>query len=187
VAVLLAVAVMPGSLAGAKTCGEERWDVKTLSDPKVDQVELSPIVKTTINDLIGNGKDRHCKGLPDERTFPEEFKVYEVEGILTFVAHEDDRDFHIALQDPDPPHRTMIVEVVDSACPGAKTSGQKDKLRDAREQFLDTVLGDGSMKDIVGTRVRVRGVGFFDFAHRQKGRSKTCIEWHPVLTIEPLP
>jgi len=29
-----------------------------------------------------------------------------------------------------------------------------------------------------------RGVGFFDFNHNQTGRSRSCIELHPILGIE---
>jgi len=58
------------------------------------------------------------------------------------------------------------------------------QLKKGRDQFRDGVLGDGSMKDLVDTKVRVRGVGFFDFSHRQNGRSRTCVELHPVLDIE---
>jgi hypothetical protein len=36
---------------------------------------------------------------------------------------------------------------------------------------------------LVGRQVRVRGVGFYDFAHGQTGRSESCIELHPVLSI----
>jgi len=35
-----------------------------------------------------------------------------------------------------------------------------------------------------GTTVRVTGVGFFDVNHLQVGRSRSCIELHPILTIE---
>jgi hypothetical protein len=39
-------------------------------------------------------------------------------------------------------------------------------------------------RGLEGHVIRVRGVGFFDFDHHQKGRSKSCIELHPVLGIE---
>ena len=35
-----------------------------------------------------------------------------------------------------------------------------------------------------GTTVRVTDVGFFDVNHLQVGRSRSCIELHPILTIE---
>jgi hypothetical protein len=31
--------------------------------------------------------------------------------------------------------------------------------------------------------VRMRGVGFYDFDHGQRGRSKNCIELHPIVFI----
>ncbi len=38
-----------------------------------------------------------------------------------------------------------------------------------------------------GTTVRVTGVGFFDVNHLQVGRSRSCIELHPIVTIERVP
>ena len=35
-----------------------------------------------------------------------------------------------------------------------------------------------------GQRVTVRGVGFFDFAHGQTGRSQSCLELHAVLDVK---
>jgi hypothetical protein len=43
-----------------------------------------------------------------------------------------------------------------------------------------------SLGSVAGRRVRVRGVGFYDFAHEQTGRSASCIELHPVLSITAL-
>ena len=42
------------------------------------------------------------------------------------------------------------------------------------------------LSDLRGMTVRVTGVGFFDFNHLQVGRSRSCIELHPMLAIERL-
>jgi hypothetical protein len=81
---------------------------------------------------------------------------------------------HIALADPIDPSKTIVVEVVDPAC--ATTSALLTTLSNARVQY--EALGS-----LVGRQVRVRGVGFYDFAHGQTGRSQSCIELHPVLSI----
>jgi hypothetical protein len=82
-------------------CGTERWLVKTLADSAASSVNLNAVTPTTIRDL--NRFATHCTGLPETRTLAEEFRVFEVTGRITFFAHEDDRDYHIALEDPSDP------------------------------------------------------------------------------------
>jgi len=41
-----------------------------------------------------------------------------------------------------------------------------------------------TLAPVVGQTARVRGVGFFDFDHGQTGRSRSCIELHPVIAID---
>ena len=45
-------------------------------------------------------------------------------------------------------------------------------------------MGVNDAKELRGMVVRVTGVGFFDVNHFQVGRSQSCIELHPILTIE---
>ena len=49
--------------------------------------------------------------------------------------------------------------------------------------FSNARLQYQSLGFLAGRTVRVRGVGFYDFAHGQTGRSQSCIELHPVLSI----
>ena len=93
---------------------------------------------------------------------------------MLVTRNEDDRDVHIALADPNDVTKTVVVEVADPAC--ATTSPFLTTLSNARLQYQ-------SLGSLVGRRVRVRGVGFYDFAHGQTGRSVSCIELHPVLSI----
>ena len=51
------------------------------------------------------------------------------------------------------------------------------------EGMFDMLLGGNSPSTLVGTMVRVRGVGFYDFNHGQRGRSANCIELHPIVSI----
>ena len=71
---------------------------------------------------------------------------------------------------------TIVVEVVDPAC--ATTSALLTTLSNARGQYQ-------ALGPLVGRQMRVRGVGFYDFAHGQTGRSESCLELHPVLSINP--
>ena len=95
-------------------------------------------------------------------------------GIVQITRNEDDRDVHIALADPADPSQTIVVEVVDPAC--APTSPHVGTLTQVRSQY-------SSLGALAGRTVRVRGVGFYDFAHGQTGRSRSCIELHPVVDI----
>src|SRR5919197_837060 len=146
-------------------CGVERWSVKTLTDPDAMRVDVSNVIPTTIAAL--NGFATRCAGLPDGRTFAEEFRVYEVVGIVQLTRNEKDRDVHVALADLIEPTKTIVVEVVDPPC--AATSPLTTMLPNAKVQYL-------ALGSLVGRQVRVRGVGFYDFAHGQTGRSESCIE-----------
>jgi hypothetical protein len=84
------------------------------------------------------------------------------------------RRIGIALADPIDPTKTIVVEVVDPPC--AVTSPLLTTLSNAKVQYQ-------TLGSLAGRPVRVRGVGFYDFAHGQTGRSDSCIELHPVLSI----
>jgi hypothetical protein len=98
------------------------------------------------------------------------------------VHQEGDRDYHIAVADPAQPDQSMVVEVPDPACAGVVVSPHLALLTSARRAF-DTMTA-GQPASIVGQTLRIRGVGFFDTNHNQPGRSRNCIELHPVLGIE---
>ena len=74
-----------------------------------------------------------------------------------------------------PPRAALFTEVVDPVC--AATSPYLPTLQSARSQYQ-------VLSPLVGKVVRLRGVGFYDFAHGQTGRSRSCIELHPVLDIK---
>ena len=162
----------PAPTPSNPVCGVERWSVKTLTDPDATRVDMSNVISTTITAL--NGFATRCSGLPDGRTFAEEFRVYDVIGVVRLTRGEEDRDVHVVLADPADLTKTIIVEVVDPAC--ATTSPLLTTFSNARVQYQN--LGS-----LVDRRVRVRGVGFYDFEHGQTGRSDNCIELHPVLSI----
>jgi hypothetical protein len=167
-------------VTGGLACGVERWFVKTLSDEDARSVNVATVTPISIRQL--NGFATHCSGLPERRAFSEEFTVFEVTGRITFVAHEDDRDYHIALEDPSGPGFTVVAELADILCAGAVISPHFSALS-AADAMWRMLLDGRSPTALVGTTVRVRGVGFYDFAHGQRGRSQNCIELHPVLSI----
>ena len=168
----------PGGLA----CGIERWAVKTLSDPAASSVDVSPSRPNHYQ-----GPERAADALqwtsrPPAR-LPEEFVVYEVVGRIAYVKDEDDRDYHVAVADPTDSSYTLVTEVVNTACSGAISSPHRDSMGATRARFMELLAGR-SPSALVGTTVRLRGVGFYDFDHRQIGRSRNCIELHPLTLFE---
>jgi len=86
---------VPSPLSGP-ACGEERWAVKTLADPDATRINLLNVTPTTLADL--NVLVAHCSGLPDARTFVEEFRVLELTGLVLVARPKSDHDVHLAWQ-----------------------------------------------------------------------------------------
>ena len=152
-----------------------------MSDPDVLSINLGSVQSTTIRDL--NSFPAHCGSLPALRTFSPEFQVFEVTGRIIVARLEDDRDYHVALEDPADNSFTIITEIPDPQCDGASTSPYRATLAQVRAAF-DAFVGGRSLSSVVGTTVRVRGVGFYDFNHGQTGRSQSCLELHAVVSFE---
>jgi len=174
------IAVAPSTPNPGLACGVERWFVKTLADQDASSIALSQVNAISIHDL--NALPSHCDGGPDRRTFPEEFRVYEIVGRVIYVAHEDDRDYHIVLEDPDDAASSVVTELADTRCAGASMSPHLAALRSV-EGMLASVLGGNAPASLLGMTLRVQGVGFYDFDHSQRGRSKNCIELHPIVSL----
>ncbi|PYR93569.1 MAG: hypothetical protein DMF84_09205 [Acidobacteria bacterium] len=155
--------------------------MKTLADPDAAKVNVLSATPISIADL--NAFPTHCSGLPEARTFAEEFRVFEIVGRITFIAHQDDRDYHIAIEDLNSPGSTVVAELADTVCMGAVISPHFATLRTAEAMF-ETLRDGRPVSNLVGTTVRVRGVGFYDFVHGQRGRSSNCIELHPIVVID---
>src|SRR6185503_4646057 len=115
-------------------------------------------------------------------SYPEEFHVFEISGRVIFVAREDDRDYHVVLEDPDDTTSSVVTELADTMCSGAAMSPHLAALRTVEGMFA-SVLNGAVPTSLVGSMVRIRGVGFYDFDHNQRGRSKNCIELHPIVFI----
>lgn len=112
--------------------------------------------------------------------------MYQVVGRITRAKREPDRDVHILLEDRDQRETHLVVELGDPDHRGNVRSPYRANLAAAKRMLDDLVAqaGTGKLSDLDGTIVRVTGVGFFDLNHFQRGRSRSCIELHPVLGIE---
>jgi len=180
----LSVPIAPTPPILGLACGIERWFVKTLADGNARQVNLSEVTRMSIRDL--NALPAHCSGLPDRREFAAEYRTFEAVGRVTYVAYQDDRDYHIVLEDPSAPGYTIITELADTACQGAVMSPHLETLLTANASFK-MLTGSRSPATLAGSTLRVRGVGFYDFNHGQRGRSMNCLELHPITGIEQIP
>src|SRR5713226_5429537 len=123
VLILMAVVLLwalPAASAPADRCGVWRWDVKTLSDPDASQVNFAPVAGT-ISQLHQLAEPNELRSRTP-RIAPVEFRVYRIRALLLEYKREQDRDFHVVVGQPDQPSRTMVVEVVDPTCPGARDS-----------------------------------------------------------------
>jgi len=167
--------------ASAATCGVERWDVKTLSDPKVGDVNFTPH-DTSVGRL--RNKDAPKVGKHTPRIDGVETTTYRVRARLLEFKFEDDRDVHLVVGVPSAPAKTMIVEFPDPTCPGAKDSSKKARMASARSALIKSCgkppSASSNFRDLKGTAT-VTGVGFFDVIHGQTGVAPNGIELHPVL------
>jgi hypothetical protein len=168
----------------ATGCTIARGDVKGLRDEGATQVRMDAPIETSIAAL--NDLPSHCGPTRDHRVREEEFQVYRVIGTIRHVKRAPDHDIHIVLDDPGRPDAHIIVELPDPDSAGSVKSPYRDRLALAMQTFENLLAETGARQwnDLRGVRVRVTGVGFFDLSHFQVGRSRSCIELHPVLKIE---
>jgi hypothetical protein len=165
------------------TCGVERWAVKTLSDPKVGDVNFTP--HDTSVGRLRNKPDPHTKS-STPRIDGVETTTYRVTARLIEFKREDDKDIHLVISVPSAPSKTMIVEFPDTTCNGASSSPKKAQMASARSS-LTSACGQApgpssDFRQLHGTAT-VTGVGFFDVKHAtpQTGVAPNNIELHPVL------
>jgi hypothetical protein len=165
----------------ATGCAFNRSHVKSLRDNAATSVQFDAVIRTTVAAL--NAIPAHCGPTRDHRVRDEECRVYEVVGRIVRVKREPDHDIHIVLEDPDDPRQRLVVESDDPEWRGNRTSPYHDQLAAARRMF-DALVAEAPDHRVQGLTVRVTGVGFFDMTHFQIGRSRSCIELHPILSIE---
>lgn len=170
----------------AAGCALNRAQVKSLRDPTATRIQFDAVVDTTIAAL--NAIPAHCGPAGNRRVRDEEFRVYRIVGTVTRVKRQRDHDVHLVLADAAHPGDRVVVEADDPDFRKNAASPYRDKLAAARQMFeaLVSQSSGGRLDDLKGTTVRVTGVGFFDVKHLQVGRSRSCIELHPMLAIERL-
>jgi hypothetical protein len=160
-------------------CGKERWDVKTLTDSDTSYIDFENIISTTISEQCGLPKPSKIKNKPrlkSERT------VYELIGYVTSFKLEDDRDYHVVIEDPDT-EVTMVIEILDPDCPGIESTSRYKIFKEVRDWFTKNFHPTKTFKT-TKKKVKLTGVGFFDFIHGQRGMAPNGREIHPVMSME---
>lgn len=153
-------------LAATVTCGTERWDVKTLSDPAAGKIDLRRAKAATIEELNKLGPS--CELGPNAPRQPGESILYDIVGKVRLVKREEDGDIHIVMEGDR--GALMIVEVPSPQCAPNSVADFHQVRRVA-----------STLRH--GRRIEVMGVAFYDKSHGQFGESKSCVELHPVLSI----
>ena len=175
-------------LAGGIKCGVELWPIKTLTDPNAAQVQLDPVLPTSIAAV-------NALQVPADVTTREgdnfELHAYQVTAFLIGYKLEADNDWHVVLSDDGSeaqPH-TMIVEIPNPACAQPPleptTSRVLSQITQARAAF-ETAFppAKACFSCNLKTQVTVIGVGFYDRLHGQHGVAVNGAELHPVIGFE---
>lgn len=164
-------------------CGEERWSVKTLSDPDTTLIDFDNIVKTTVSEQAHLPKpDKIHKKMP---RLPSETTVYSLDCYILGFKREKDMDIHIEIRDMNT-NETMVAELPSPYCPEVdSTSHAKEYVK--VNNFLLKNIGKPTsqfhnlQKPVA---VTITGIGFFDFIHGQKGVAPNGREIHPILSMD---
>jgi hypothetical protein len=208
-ALLLAGLGTLGSIPAFAQCGGyDRWAVKVGTDPTASSINLSSVIPLTVADVIGLPRPASLPANNDGTRLASEKQVYSVVCRLVKFKQEGgtgDMDYHMVLSDDTliftddaagvPPGHSFVAESVSPSCisgshsDGPSTSVWQSYLVSVRNTMtarFPTIPSSGWV-DAKGVRVRVTGVGFFDFAHGQTGRtsaSGATFELHPITNIE---
>ena len=215
--IVLCVALFPSVHLFAQHCGgKERWAVKDGTDATAQQIDFGIINPISVADLL-QILEPTVPNDDLTRVVPDETHLYRVAARLIKWRKEcckatDDSDYHLVMTDdtqqfsdenngvPVTGH-SFVAELPDPNCLTGRSgafgtispffqSGNPLNVAGARqqlEQHTTNPLFDGQWNEMGGIPVEIVGVGFFDRAHGQKGRSLNNIEIHPVLSINFTP
>ena len=176
--------LQPANLRCGRSCGRDRWPVKTLTDRDRQRVSVEPVA-TTVESLATI--PRPAQRPYDRRVGPTETTIFCVEGMiyddggkLEAVRPQADGDIHVVVSGLEDSRVTVIAEIPDPRCNLVCSSGFAHLYATARER-LEARLRVWTRDTL---RIRIAGVGFFDRNHGQYGAAPNFIELHPVLAIE---
>jgi hypothetical protein len=163
-------------------CGTERWSVKTLTDKRASDVNLTPKL-ATVDDLRAMAAPDVGRSSP---RLPGEFSTYKLKVRLRSMKIEDDSDIHLVVADPTNASHTMIVELPNAGCVRKAGPTSRRRMARARSALMNACgpARKSSFRLLMGTAT-ITGVAFFDVIHGQRGVAPNGIELHLVLTFTP--
>ncbi len=163
-------------------CGEERWDVKTLSDNDTVLIKFNKVVKTNIHEQASLPKPGKIKrDLPRQSS---ETEVFSIECYILGFKREKDMDIHIVIKELNS-EETMVAELPSPWCPEIEATSRSKTFQKVNEWFLNNIGKPGERYKTLRKPipVTITGMGFFDFVHGQKGMAANGREIHPVIKI----
>jgi hypothetical protein len=155
-------------------CGVENWPLKTLTDPQRRLVRLRA-TPATVRAINARPMPHPT---PSSRDNGFERRVWRVRAQIVEYKAEEDGDIHIVLFDRG---SYMIAEMPAAGCL-ASARARRSMIRARR--FFESRCGaaTSSWRDL-GAVVLISGVGFWDFAHGQRGHARNYAELHPVTSV----
>jgi hypothetical protein len=162
-------------------CGVARWDVKTLTDTKVKNVNFKP--KRSSIRKLGEIKVP-VTILNNTPRLPAECNTYIITCRITQWRLEEDGDYHLVLVDIKDSTKTMVGEIPDPECEVMADCPKLTEITYARNDFYAKYKLP-KHKVEPGT-YQVTGVFFFDRKHNQLGMAPNGAELHPIIGIKKL-
>ncbi len=162
--------------------GVWRWAVKTGQDAQAADVDFSRARKYKISTLSNLSAPGHLGTNVARGVTNVELRYYEVLATVVKCKLEADGDYHVIVQDSG--GRQLGCEIVQPAF--SENSAWHDQILQVRQDF-EAQFGastgiNSSYRNLTPTVVKIRGVGFWDATHGQKGLPNG-FELHPVLQI----
>ena len=158
--------------------GQERWVVKTLTDPESHEIDLKHSKPSSIAKIAGTKVPLNPMQVKDDRQDMEK-QLLTITCKIDAVNKEDDEDLHLVLHDGG---ETMVGEIVFPCCPDVIDGHRRALLEKPFKQFGPFRANQEFKKHTW----EVTGVVFVDFAHGQTGMLPNCIELHPIVDIHPI-
>jgi hypothetical protein len=171
------------AVAQAPACGSNRWDVKTLTDASVGNIDLSQIISVNISTLAALPAPDPAPG--GTRFDPYETTVYTISGIMVQASLQPDHDIVLEMEDSDTGD-TITVAFPDAAQCATGASAQFLQLMEAARSAFVQAYGMPSAGAPISLNgaASVVGVGFLDPVLGQPGQASNGMELHPVLGFE---
>lgn len=162
-------------------CGKWRWDIKTASDldslqlSKFDTVFCSTPLLCEIDKRFRIKSSRYNKSF----RYPEERKIFILEIKNFTITHEADSDTKIRFYDSSY-KRFIYFELPDTLCIDNSKSYQRKCFSESIQNIRRCETSSTAKK------IRIHGIGFFDFEHGKTKKLRIFFELHPILKVEIL-